>query len=116
MPEWVEQWRRTSLRGIPIASCQRLDEQSDRTIATVAEAAHARWGSGVPADQAVAPPSCSILTGTELPQARKGPVSTHVGVLQLCPPLCDPVDCGLLGFSIQGIFQARMLEWVAIPF
>ena len=28
--------------------------------------------------------------------------------------LCDPVDCSLPGFSVQGIFQARILEWVAI--
>ena len=30
--------------------------------------------------------------------------------------LCDPVDCSLRGFSAQGIFQARTLEWVAISF
>ena len=28
----------------------------------------------------------------------------------------DPVDCNLLGFSIRGILQARILEWVAISF
>ena len=35
---------------------------------------------------------------------------------QLCPTLHDPMDCGLLGSSIHGIFQARVLEWVAIAF
>ena len=30
------------------------------------------------------------------------------------PILCDPVDCSLPGFSAHGIFQARILEWVAI--
>ena len=30
--------------------------------------------------------------------------------------LCDPMDCSLLGSSIHGIFQARVLEWVAISF
>ena len=30
--------------------------------------------------------------------------------------LCDPVDCSLSGSSIHGILQARVLEWVAIPF
>ena len=30
--------------------------------------------------------------------------------------LCDPMDCSLPGFSIHGIFQARVLEWVAISF
>ena len=30
--------------------------------------------------------------------------------------LCDPVDCSPLGSSVHGIFQARVLEWVAISF
>ena len=37
-------------------------------------------------------------------------------VTQSCPTLCDPMDCSLPGFSIHGIFQARVLEWVAISF
>ena len=37
-------------------------------------------------------------------------------VAQSCPNLCDPVDCSLSGSSLLGILQARMLEWVAIPF
>ena len=37
-------------------------------------------------------------------------------VIQSCPILCDPVDCSLLGSSIHGILQARILEWVAISF
>ena len=37
-------------------------------------------------------------------------------VAQLCPPLCDPMDCSLPGSSIPGILQARTLEWVAISF
>ena len=35
-------------------------------------------------------------------------------VAQSCPALCDPVDYSLPGSSIHGIFQARVLEWVAI--
>ena len=30
--------------------------------------------------------------------------------------LCDPMDWRLLGFSVHGILQARILEWVATPF
>ena len=30
--------------------------------------------------------------------------------------LCDPMDCSPLGSSVHGIFQARILEWVAISF
>ena len=37
-------------------------------------------------------------------------------VTQLCPTLCDPMDCSLPGSSVHGIFQARELEWVAISF
>jgi len=36
--------------------------------------------------------------------------------LQSCPTLCTPMDCSLPGSSIHGIFQARVLEWVAIAF
>ena len=35
---------------------------------------------------------------------------------QLCPTLCDPVDCSPPGSSVHGILQARILEWVAISF
>ena len=37
-------------------------------------------------------------------------------VTQSCLTLCDPMDCSLPGSSIHGIFQARVLEWVAISF
>ena len=37
-------------------------------------------------------------------------------VAQLCPTLCDPVDCSLPGSSVHGILQARVLEWGAIAF
>ena len=33
-----------------------------------------------------------------------------------CPTLCDSMDCSLPGSSIHGIFQERILEWVAISF
>ena len=35
-------------------------------------------------------------------------------VTQSCPTLCDPVDCSPQGSSVHRIFQARILEWVAI--
>ena len=44
-------------------------------------------------------------------------IKTFVCVLvaQLCPTLCNPMDCSPLGFSVHGILQARILEWVAMP-
>ena len=35
-------------------------------------------------------------------------------VAQSCLILSDPMDCSLPGSSVHGIFQARVLEWVAI--
>ena len=40
-------------------------------------------------------------------------VKSESEVTQSCPTLSDPMDCSLLGSSIHGIFQARVLEWVA---
>ena len=37
-------------------------------------------------------------------------------VTQSCPTLCNHMDCSLLGSSIHGISQARILEWIAISF
>ena len=37
-------------------------------------------------------------------------------VAQSCPTLCNPMDCSLLGSSVHGIFQAIVLEWIAISF
>ena len=37
-------------------------------------------------------------------------------VIQLGPTLCDPVDCSPPWSSGRGVFQARILEWVAISF
>ena len=36
--------------------------------------------------------------------------------MRLCPTLRDPMDCSLPGSSVHEIFQARVLEWVAISF
>ena len=40
----------------------------------------------------------------------------EVLVAQLCPTLCDPMNCSPPGSSVHGIFQARIPEWEAIPF
>ena len=50
----------------------------------------------------------NILTTLNLPIHSEG--------TQSCPTLCNPVDCSQPGSSIHGIFQARVLEWVAISF
>ena len=39
-----------------------------------------------------------------------------VKVAQSCPTLCDPMNYSLAGYSVHGILQASILEWVAVPF
>ena len=43
-------------------------------------------------------------------------VKAEVKVAWWCLTLCDPMDYSLPGSSVSGILQARILEWVAIPF
>ena len=43
-------------------------------------------------------------------------VKSEREVAQSCPTLSDPMDYSLLGSSIHGIFQTRVLEWGAIAF
>ena len=68
-------------------------------------------------------PGCPTLQADALPSEppRKprediySPLKWVSEVAQSCPTLCDPMDCSLPG-SIHEIFQARILEWVAISF
>ena len=55
-----------------------------------------------PVSASYEPQVCPLAWGSEASQSR--------------PTLCDPMDCSLLGFSVHGIFQARILERVAIFF
>ena len=41
----------------------------------------------------------------------ESPMKVKVKVAQLCPTLCDSMD-----YTVHGILQARVLEWVAFPF
>ena len=80
--------------------------------------------------------SCVRLCATPLTAAHQAPLSlgfsrqghwsglpfpspmhkSESEVAQSCPTLRDPMDCSLPDSSVHGIFQARVLEWVAIAF
>ena len=49
-------------------------------------------------------------------QEIKSNVSVHAKSLQLCPTLCDAMDCSPPGSSAHEILQAWTLEWVTVPF
>ena len=62
-------------------------------------------------------PASPALTGRFF--TAEPPGSPQLGLskaAQSCPTLCDPTDCSPPGSSVRGIFQARVLEWVAISF
>ena len=63
-------------------------------------------------------PHPGIKTKSLVPPALAVRFFTTVCMLiaQSYPTLCDPMDCSLLGSSVHGILQARILEWVGIPF
>ena len=52
----------------------------------------------------------------EKAEERKKEGKKESEVAQLCLTLCEPMDCSPPGWSSHGIFQARILEWVAISF
>ena len=47
---------------------------------------------------------------------KKGERKVQVLVAQLCLTVCNPLDCSPPGSSVLGILQARILEWIALPF
>ena len=49
----------------------------------------------------------SLELGPDLTAAAKS--------LQSCPTLCNPMDCSPSGFSVHGILQARILDWLPCP-
>ena len=65
------------------------------------------WGPGV---LQLSQCKFSIMVGMKKKKKVK------VLVAQSCLTLCNPIDCSPPGSSVHGIVQARILEWVAIPF
>ena len=68
------------------------------------------WGNRAVLQESVIQPEVTIF---HLGAGLGGGLCVY-SVTQLCPILCNPVDCSPPGFSVHGIFLARILEWVAI--
>ena len=56
---------------------------------------------------------CELRVG-QVQAMRECAVCSDSEVIQSCLILCDPMDCSLPGSSVRGIFQAIVLEWIAI--
>ena len=57
-----------------------------------------------------------LKSARPVPWALQHSYPMKVLVIQSCLTLCDPMDHSPSGSSVRGILQARILEWVAIPF
>ena len=55
--------------------------------------------------------STSIYDNNYQQSGYRGNMKVKIKVTQLCPIFCDPMD-----YTVHGILQARILEWVAVPF
>ena len=75
-----------------------------------------RGSSGLKQDGRHWGSQCSLTLAKVIPEIRRKKRERESEVAQSCLTLCDPMDCSLLGSSFYGIFQARVLEWVAISF
>ena len=70
-------------------------------------------------DPGIDPNSPRLWADSSLSEPPEKPKNISVqfsSVAQLCPTLYDPMDCSLTGSSVHGIFQARVLNWVAISY
>ena len=74
------------------------------------------WGSSNPGDWTCI--SCTAVRFFTIWVTREARKSTrkNMKVTQLCLTPCDPMTCSSPGSFLNGILQARILEWVAIPF
>ena len=62
-------------------------------------------------------PGLDPWSENQIPHAtRKAAAAAAAKSLQSCPTLCDLIDSSPSGSSVRGVFQARVMEWVAIAF
>ena len=118
---WVRQWGRGSFY-LPIrvakTECPSFSKGGSRTWTLFREiigTSSNRIGqSPLLAFSLLRWTSASLLPGTLTPHPAQL-WGLCMLVTQLYPTLCDPMGCGPPGSSVHGIFQARILEWLAIP-
>ena len=91
---------------------------------------HFAWGSEEQAFSFIADgtakskETCKCLTGCLYPPPSNPTLGMYpedaaaavAKSLQSCPTLCNSMDCSPAGFSVHGILQVRILEWVVMPF
>ena len=117
MPELIQDWGNRLLEGTNKTLCTQFHwvrqgcgpcDQFDEFSMIVVFILSAFWWIWISGLWKL--PHGKRLTEGECEKKSEGEVT------QLCLTLCDPMDWSLPESSIHGIFQARILEWVAISF
>ena len=106
-------WRHSLGRGLPCE--RRLHELPHERPAAAARGLH--WsGLTLMSYEATLWLCYGYCINQEGGSIMAAPPASAREVAQSWPTLCDPMDCSLPGSSVHGLFQARTLEWGAIPF
>ena len=97
---------------------KKKKKKNQRDSAPIHMSLTVQWGVTDP-KQSDTPPHTEVLNSTPSP-AENPPVTPQCvcacSVAQSCQTLCSPMNCSQPGSSVHGVLQARILEWVAIPF
>ena len=101
--------------------CSPMDYSlPDASVHGISQARILEWVnisfSGDLLDPGIEPRSPALQADSLLSEPLGKPLSVKVLVAQSCLTLCDPMDGSLPGSSVHRIIQARILEWVAMPF
>ena len=110
--------------GVPLPSPKRwLDLPRSRASTTVGSAcmmgqnSEMIWSRLMNEWLLIGPAHCPSIILQQLGNLFiSGSLKVKVLVTQSCPTLCNPMNCSSPSSSVQGILQARILEWVAILF
>ena len=92
-----------------VTGVERVSEGCGRQFLTVGQGL--RWAGEDGRAHAVKQGGQEAGLGVFMSACRQVTCSWKVKVAQLCPALCNPMD-----YTVHGILQARVLEWVAFPF
>ena len=108
-PFW--QWLFSSTRGLGSCHVAPLlhSNCNDNTVSNKSFLPHLLWAPGETFSCVRRRVAVEIVTISYW-------LISDVLLTQLCPTLCDPMDCSPPGSSVHRILQARILKWVAIPF
>ena len=109
-PLSMEFSRQEYWRGLPFPSPEDLPDPGIKPASSESPALTGRFFASAPPRKLPLMPNFlhDICLGHDIVKESE--------VTQLCPTLCDPMDCCLPGSSVHGIVQARILEWVAVSF